>query len=132
MKKAFYLVCLLILSQPVLATDDTQMESAYLWLEMIDAGDYEESWHLAGSLFQDRLSATQWVDALGQVRQPLGELEDREVSSTTLADSLPGAPDGEYMVITYASSFEHEDNAVETVTLRKESEEWLPVGYFVR
>ncbi|WP_260579134.1 DUF4019 domain-containing protein [Vreelandella populi] len=98
----------------------------------MDAGEYEESWNLTGSLFQDQLSAAQWVQALVQVRQPLGELEDRDVSGSTSASSLPDAPDGEYMVITYASSFEHEDNAIETVTLRREGEEWLPVGYFVR
>lgn len=132
MKKAFYLVCFILLSQPALATDDTEMESASLWLETIDAGEYEESWKLTGSLFQDQLSTAQWVQALVQVRQPLGELEDREVSSSTLASSLPDAPDGEYRVITYASSFEHANNAIETVTLRREGEEWLPVGYFIR
>ncbi|RUR39194.1 DUF4019 domain-containing protein [Vreelandella populi] len=132
MKKAFCLVCFLVFLQPALATNDTEIESASLWLETIDAGEYEESWNLTGSLFQNQLSVAQWVEALVQVRQPLGELEDREVSSTTLANSLPNAPDGEYIVITYASSFEHEDNAIETVTLRREDEEWLPVGYFVR
>lgn len=77
MKKAFYLVCFILLSQPALATDDTEMESAFSWLEKIDSGEYEESWKLTGSLFQDQLSAAQWVQALVQVRQPLGELEDR-------------------------------------------------------
>ena len=132
MKKALCLVCFLIFSQLALAFNDTEIESASSWLETIDAGEYEESWNLTGSLFQNQLSAAQWVQALVQARQPLGELENREMSGSTLASSLPDAPDGEYMVITYASSFEHEDNAIETVTLKREDEEWLPVGYFVR
>ncbi|MDQ7729949.1 DUF4019 domain-containing protein [Halomonas sp. SpR8] len=132
MKKVFCLVCFLIFSQPLLAASDAEIESAVQWLEVIDSGEYEESWNLTGSLFQDQLSASQWVQALVQVRQPLGDIKSREVSSSSSASSLPGAPDGEYIVITYASNFENESNATETVTLRQEDEEWRPVGYFVQ
>jgi hypothetical protein len=46
---------------------------------------------------------------------------------------LPGAPDGEYVVIQYESSFEHKQAAVETVTPMLDKDgTWRVSGYFIR
>lgn len=47
--------------------------------------------------------------------------------------SLPGAPDGEYVVIQYKSSFENKKAAVETVTpMRDKYGAWRISGYFIK
>jgi hypothetical protein len=47
-------------------------------------------------------------------------LLSRKVKSRTYAESLPGAPDGKYVVIELEASFENKKTAVETVTLMQE------------
>jgi hypothetical protein len=47
--------------------------------------------------------------------------------------SLPGAPDGEYVVIQFMSSFENKRFAIETVTPMKDKDaKWRVSGYYMR
>jgi hypothetical protein len=47
--------------------------------------------------------------------------------------ALPGAPDGEYVVIRYDTQFEHKAHAVETVVpMRERDGSWKVSGYFVK
>jgi hypothetical protein len=67
------------------------------------------------------------------VRDPLGKMRSRKVKSATYKTSLPGAPDGEYVVIQYDSSFEHKQAAVETVTPMLDKDgKWRVSGYFIK
>ena len=70
---------------------------------------------------------------LRATRTPLGQTVSRKVRSAVYKTSLPGAPDGEYVVIQYTTSFEHKQSAVETVTTSKGSDGvWRVAGYFIR
>lgn len=131
-KNIVFTLLILIGTFPALAADGEQTESAYSWLELIDTGKYDESWNLSGSFFKGKLSRDQWLHALTEARKPLGDLRSREVSSVTETGSMPGAPDGEYVIFIFTSSFEGQDLATETLTLTKENDEWRPVGYFIR
>ncbi len=47
--------------------------------------------------------------------------------------SLPGAPDGNYVVIQFKTTFEHKAQAVETVTPMLENDGvWRVTGYFIK
>jgi hypothetical protein len=47
--------------------------------------------------------------------------------------TLPGAPDGESVVIQYDTQFEHKAHAVETVVpMRERDGSWKVSGYFVK
>ena len=49
------------------------------------------------------------------------------------SEALPGAPDGEYVVIQYESSFEHKQSAIETVTPMLDTDgKWRVSGYFIK
>jgi hypothetical protein len=63
----------------------------------------------------------------------LGALKSRVIQSSTFTHTLPGAPDGDYVVIKYATQFENQASAVETVTpLREKDGSWHVSGYFVK
>ena len=49
-------------------------------------------------------------------RSRFGQVLSRKVQKATYADHLAGAPDGDYVVIRYETSFEHKKAAVETIT----------------
>ncbi len=108
-------------------------QSAESWLALVDAGKYDESWQEATQYFKGALAKEDWQKAVQGIRDPLGKMRSRKLKSATYKSSLPGAPDGEYVVIQYASSFEHKQEAVETVTpmLDKDSK-WRVSGYFIK
>jgi hypothetical protein len=127
----------LILVSVASGADVTQkkdaLNAAENWLALIDKGEYVESWKEAAEYFKTAVSQDQWVNLLQAVRKPLGKLNSRTMKSKTYKTSLPGAPDGEYMVIQFTTSFENKKSAIETVTPMKDKDgKWRVSGYFIK
>lgn len=107
--------------------------AAQAWLASIDAANYAQSWDEAASVFQEAVAKAQWETAARSARGPLGALKERKTKSATFTRSLPGAPDGEYVVIQYDSRFENKAKAVETVTpMRDKDGRWKVSGYYIK
>ena len=67
------------------------------------------------------------------MRRPLGGLLSRSVQAAKYATSLPGAPDGEYVVIQFTTGFSNKESAIETVTPMKGPDGvWRVSGYFIK
>jgi len=97
---------------------------------LVDSSKYTESWQEAAPIFKAAVTQEQWQRALGASRDPLGKLLSRKLKSARYTKTLPGAPDGEYAVIQYDSSFEHKRSAVETVTPMLDRDgKWKVSGY---
>jgi hypothetical protein len=121
---------------PSLAADKPEKEAqaaAEQWLALIDAGQFAESWQATASVFQAAVSQPQWKSSLESVRKPLGTLVSRKLKSAKYSKKLPGAPDGEYVVLQFTTSFTNKNGAVETVTpvLDKDGK-WKVSGYFIK
>ena len=109
------------------------IQAATNWVQLVDNGKYGESWNAAAAIFKKTISRDKWQQALKQVREPLGELVSRVVKSATYAKTLPGAPDGEYVVIQFETTFANKKSAVETVTPMVDSDgKWHVSGYYIR
>lgn len=113
--------------------EDAAVKAATSWLALVDEGRYGDSWEEAAALFRGAVPKEQWERQLEAVRGPLGAIGERRVLSAERTTSLPGAPDGDYVVIQFRSSFEHKDQAVETVTPTLEGDGvWRVSGYYIR
>ncbi|WP_084567007.1 DUF4019 domain-containing protein [Congregibacter litoralis] len=132
MKRLISISIALLFSVACLAAKPDEVSSAISWLEVVDSGSYKESWNQAAPFFQNQLSSSKWVQALNQVRAPLGNVLSRQVENTSSHSSLPGVPDGEYVVLTLTTSFEQKKSATETITVSKVNGEWHAVGYFIK
>ena len=83
--------------------------------------------------FKSVVSSEQWKISFEAAQVPLGKAVSRKLKSQKYAEELPGAPDGEYVVIEYETSFEKKKNGTETITLMKDTDgEWRAAGYFVK
>jgi hypothetical protein len=103
------------------------------WLALVDAGKYGESWKAASGFFKIAVPQGQWEQSLKAVRSPLGKLVSRKLLSKTYMTSLPGAPDGEYLVIQFETSFQNKKSAIETITPMKEKDgKWRVSGYYIK
>ena len=108
-------------------------KSAMSWLTLVDNGDYGKSWDEAAILFQKAISKEDWVKTIKGVRPPLGEVEKRKFESATYMTEVPGAPDGEYVVIQYFTVFSNKASAIETITPMKEKDgSWKVSGYYIK
>ena len=103
------------------------------WIGLVDEGKYSESWKEAAEYFKNAVKPEQWAESMQTIRKPLGKLVARKVKNTSCKTSLPGAPDGQYIVIQFETSFENKKSAVETVTPMMERDgKWRVSGYFIR
>ncbi|MBN2020981.1 MAG: DUF4019 domain-containing protein [Sedimentisphaerales bacterium] len=109
------------------------IEAAKSWLELVDESRYEQSWIEAAEFFRKNVSQEQWVNALTGVRKPLGKAISREVITSTYTTEVPGAPDGQYVIIQFKTSFENKQKAVETVTpMLEPNGRWRVSGYYIK
>ena len=103
------------------------------WLSLVDEGKYGESWKDAAVYFKNAIKQEQWEQTVKAVRKPLGKLISRQVKSASYQTTLPGAPDGEYVVITFETSLENKKSAIETVTPMMDKDgKWRVSGYFIK
>jgi len=109
------------------------IESAESWLQLIDEGKYSESWTQAAEYFRNFVNQQQWISSASAVRGPLGKVISRKVKTSTYKTQAPGAPDGQYVIIQFETSFENKADAVETVTPMMDSDgQWRVSGYYIR
>ncbi len=107
-------------------------EAAEVWLKVIDAGEYGQSWEEMSALAKSAVTKAQWARDAAMLGS-LGKLKSRTLLSAKYATSVPGAPDGEYVIMEYESSFENKAKAVETITPMKDTDEaWRVAGYLVQ
>jgi hypothetical protein len=134
---ALLMLAIAAAAAPAVPASDTPTaaaeQAARAWLALVDAGKYAASWNSASTMFRQRISSAQWEAAAAGARAPLGALKSRTLQSATPASTLPGVPDGQYVVIQFAASFEHKASAVETVTPVKDADgTWHVSGYYIK
>jgi hypothetical protein len=104
--------------------------AARSWLAIVDAGDYDESWHRASELFRLNMArfgkdVSFWTKSLGVSRSPLGEVRSRK---TTHVDLKSGPPP--LIEIVYTSAFAQADDVRETIVMTFEDDgEWRMASY---
>ena len=108
-------------------------EATKPWIALMDKGDYEKSWDEAAPWFRDTVgSRDMWIAKAHETRDPLGEMKFRELKTTTYATNPIGAPDGEYTIVVYSSSWDA-GNIFETVSMQRQADgSWGVVGYHVK
>lgn len=105
---------------------------AVSWLALVDQGQYGSSWLDAGPIFKDVITRDQWVAAMRVTRQPLGQQRTRKVDSHSTTNSLGYGTRGNFMTITYRSSFSAQGSRIEKVTLMTiQHNQWRVIGYSI-
>ncbi len=129
-------ILMMLFLQPLWADSAKKLnaqKSSDAWLTMVDEGKYSKSWQHASSYFQNAIDENQWEKTMKAVRKPLGDVISRKAVSQQYTKTLPGAPDGEYVVIQYRTSFNNKALAIETVTPALERDGvWRVSGYYIK
>jgi len=138
MKKCLYVIAGLVLLCTVGCTDKkvaqaelAAQDAAADWLELVDNGQYEESWHQTAQFFKNAVPKEKWLETMQALRDPLGRNLSRELQSALYRTTLKGAPDGEYVVIKIESVYENKAAAKEIITPMMDNGEWKVAGYYL-
>lgn len=133
---ALILFTLIINGAAIAAGQDKEQEAinaAQYWLGLVDNAKFAESWTQAAVYAKNAVSKEQWAQSIKAAREPLGKVISRAIRSAQYMTSIPGGPDGEYVVIQFDTSFENKKAAVETVTPMMEKDgKWRVSGYYIR
>ena len=120
-------------SDTEISAQDAVIETAARnWVRLIDNGDYAESWTQAGPMFQSAVTAEAWEAQAAPVREPLGALVSRQLKTVSAHSALPGAPEGQYKIVTFGTDFAQASGTTETVVMSLEEGRWGVVGYFIK
>lgn len=113
--------------------ENKAVDAAKAWLSIVDGGNYADSWVEASVLFKGSVQQAQWVETMETARKPFGKNISRKLKSASYSTTLPGAPDGEYVLIQFESSFENKKSAIETITPMMDKDgKWRVSGYFMK
>jgi hypothetical protein len=137
-KWGFIIVMVSMLSfSPAIQADQSAEEAAVAasqaWLALVDEGNYSGSWEEAAEYFRLAVTMEQFQRSMTAFRGPLGKVVSRELEAKEYTRTLPGAPDGEYVVIQYETSFENKKSAVETITPMLDNDgKWRISDYYIK
>jgi hypothetical protein len=137
-KLGFILLLVSMLAfSPAVQADQSAEEAAVAasqaWLSLVDGGNYSGSWEEAAEYFRTAVTVEQWQRSMRAFREPLGGVLSRKLKFKQYTNSLPGAPDGEYVVVQYETSFEKKKSAIETITPMLDKDgKWRVSGYYIK
>ena len=113
--------------------EQAAIKCAEAWLALADAEKNAESYDQAAALFRRAVTKEQWLQSIDRLKKPLGKTVSRKLLSKKYTTTLPGAPDGQYVIIQYQTRFENKTAAVETITPMLERDgRWRVSGYFIK
>ena len=100
------------------------------FLYLVDTEEYTKSWEVTSDTLKNMLSQEVWNKKIAQLRSFLGPIVERIQQDITYTNSSSDVPEGEYVVMTFISSFEFRERVIEKLTLMLgENDRWEVVGY---
>jgi len=114
------------------AKEAAAAKAAGEWLKLIDGAEYGKAWDECAPVFRERVTRQQWVDGVPKNRAEFGAFKSRTMTGTAYRASIPGAPEGDYVMVRFTSEFEKNPAGEEVVTVMMQSGAWRPVGYLLR
>ena len=109
------------------------VNAAEPWLKLVDGKEYLRSWETAAEYLKNTIDRKDFVKALSASRKPFGAVESRKLESKQFVTSVPGAPDGQYVILQYQTSFTKKKSAIETITpMLDRDKKWRVSGYYIK
>jgi hypothetical protein len=116
----------------VKAATDAAAKAAQAWLALDDADNWDACWDALAPGVKGQIARDAFADSLRTVRNELGKVKTRRPHAVTFTHKMPGAPDGDYVVLQYDTDFAN-GSALETVIpMRTPDGSWRVSGYFVQ
>jgi hypothetical protein len=105
-------------------------DAAEPWLMLLDRGEYAQAWETASNVLRRYDGRRDFIKIVGDKRKPFAKVVSRQLEAKRFATTLPGAAEGQYVVLEYKVVFADNKSAVETVVLALGGDKkWRVSGY---
>jgi hypothetical protein len=115
------------------AADEVAAERQALgFVGYLDQGRFADSYAYTGMLIRTQLDREAFSTQIQKTRAGTGALQSRDLMDASYSTSVPGAPEGQYVILHYHASFANRPDTVETVTLAFANGYWRIAGYYIK
>ncbi len=115
-----------------MAEEQAAQRQALGFLGYLDHERYADSYAYTGMLIRAQLDRDAFATQIEKTRAGTGALLARELIDASYTTSVPGAPEGQYVVLHYGANFANRQEAVETVILAFAKGYWRVSGYYIK
>jgi hypothetical protein len=119
-------------ADPHIAEEQAAQRQALGFLGYLDQGRFADSYAYTGMLIRSQLDREAFASQVEKARSGTGALQTREFIDAGYSTTVPGAPEGQYVVLHYHSSFANRPDTVETVTLAMAKGYWRVDGWYIK
>jgi Protein of unknown function (DUF4019) len=117
---------------PHAAEEEAAQREALGFLGYLDHGRYADSYAYTGMLIRASNDRDAFAAQIKKAHAGTGALQSRNLIDASYATSVPGAPEGQYVLLHYQASFANRPEAVETLTLAFAKGYWRVSGYYIK
>ena len=117
---------------PHLAEEQAAERQALGFLGYLDHARYKDSYAYTGMLIRSSLDRESFAKQIEKARAGSGAMLSRNLIDAAYSTTVPGAPEGQYVILHYGTSFANRQNTVETVTLAFAKDYWRVSGYYIK
>jgi hypothetical protein len=117
---------------PHSAEEQAAERQALGFLGYLDHGRYADSYAYTGMLIRAQLDRDAFATQIEKARSGTGAMLTRNLIDVSYTTTVAGAPEGQYVLIHYGTSFANRQEAVETVTLAFAKGYWWVSGYYIK
>jgi hypothetical protein len=119
-------------ADPHTAEEQAAERQALGFLGYLDNGRFADSYAYTGMLIRSQLDREVFASQVEKARTGTGALQARELIDAGYSTTVPGAPEGQYVVLHYRSSFANRPDTVETLTLAMAKGYWRVDGWYIK
>jgi hypothetical protein len=119
-------------ADPHAQEEQAAQREALGFLGYLDHGRYADSYAYTGMLIRATNDRDSFALQIKKARAGTGALQSRNLIDASYATSMPGAPEGQYVLLHYQASFANRPEAVETLTLAFAKGYWRVSGYYIK
>ncbi len=113
--------------------DVAAIGAAENFTETLDKADFSAAWQQTSEVNQSYGNQRpDWFVKLVAVRPHLGKVTSRALEKLSRHASWVGLPDGDYLRVSFTTTFSNKADSLETVVLVKQQGHWVVSSYHLR
>jgi len=119
-------------ADPHTTEEQAAQRQALGFLGYLDHGRFADSYAYTGMLIRSQLDREAFASQVEKARAGTGAVQARELIDAGYSTTVAGAPEGQYVVLHYHSSFVNRPDTVETLTLAMAKGYWRVDGWYIK
>lgn len=121
-----------IMNKPDKNQTEASVNAANEFLEMIDQGNFADSWQIAAPYLRNNIPQQDWESKLVKIRETFGPVAERTLQDVNFTAPTDELPDSKVIMLEYATRFAKQ-SMHEVITLAQgQDNRWRVVGYFIQ